>query len=559
MDDGASSRPADTPEDSGPGEENTTHAGSSKNQALKDRKCQYCNQAFTSSSLGRHLDQFLFKKKPDGIHDVEEIRRIRSGITRRQARTSTGKRDTPERGMAKGSLDSGQAGESGGKGPIRMMFNTPTWHATGVINDIPNPNQLQEQGMSRFASQSRVGSLAATDLGGRGSSTSPDTVRALELALREVLDNIKAATSRTRPRISPFEFEIQNQTFPSLCLLLLPPPPTLFTASPFPSNTSFPLDPPGQDHLNIVRQAIHAKIEQWQSDQLAAESSTNPGKSTLGMDATTIQRNAQQHEELSQRHLELAFKHWASLPHESRREAWQLEIMRAFAREAEKRKSLDDQLARVQQEANQLRSQVEKLGNCQWPREFALFPPETLPLPRDVARELDAKESQISPGSARWDYENVVAKWKRVVMHDRTMGRAGAGPASPLPDEPTSASASANADGKPRTTQPLSVSTASPGGPSPIQNPNAAQTSPYMTHESPITAPQAKRQRLMNGRHHPNTAGDQSAGATQGGAVGSGPWHSVQNVQAQAQGHMHGHQHGHGQPSTLSPTTPSTG
>ncbi|KAL4735800.1 hypothetical protein BDV11DRAFT_195216 [Aspergillus similis] len=557
MDDGASTRPADTPEDSGPGEDTQTQGTSSKNQALKDRKCQYCNQAFTSSSLGRHLDQFLFKKKPDGIHDVEEIRRIRSGITRRQARTSTGKRDTPDRGMAKGSLDSVQGGESSGKGPIRMMFNTPTWHATGVINDIPNPNQLQEQAASRFAtSQSRVGSFVPTDLGRSSATTNPDTVRALELALREVLDNIKAATSRMRPRISPFEFDIQVQTFPSLCLQLLPPPPTLFAPNPFPSNSSFPLDPPGPDHLNIVRQAIRAKIEQWQSDQLAAESTTSLGKTSLGMDATTIQRNAQQHEELGLRHLELAYKHWISLSYDSRRDAWQLEIMRAFARESEKRKSLDEQLARVQQEANQLRSQVEKLGTCQWPREFALFPPETLPLPRDVARELDAKESQISPGSARWDYENVVAKWKRVVMHDRTMGRVGISASSPLQDEPASTAAS---DSKSRAIQP--PSTASPSaGPSPVQNPNANPnpSSPYMSHESPNAAPQAKRQRLMNGRHHPNALAEQSAaGATQGAPVSSGSWHSVQNQQAQA--HAQGPSHGHGHGQQPSPSSPSTG
>ncbi|KAL4877618.1 hypothetical protein BJY04DRAFT_197936 [Aspergillus karnatakaensis] len=508
MDDGASNRPGDSPEDSGPGEENENqNQNSSKNQTQKDRKCQYCNQAFTSSSLGRHLDQFLFKKKPDGIHDVEEIRRIRSGITRRQARTSTGKRDTPERGLARGS-DTLQAGESGGKGPIRMMFNTPTWHATGVINDIPNPNQAQET--PRFA-QSRGGSLAAPEFGSRSNAGNPDTVRALELALREVLDNIKAATSRTRPRLSPFDFDIQVQTFPSLCLLFLPPPPTLFSPNPFPSPSSFPLDPPGPDHHAMLRQAIHAKIEQWQSDQLAAESSTSlAGKSGLGLDAGAIQRNAQQHEEMSLRHLELAFKHWISLPHESRKEAWQLEIMRAFARESEKRKSLDDQLARVQQEANQLRSQVEKLGSCQWPREFALFPPEILPLPRDVARELDAKESQISPGSARWDYDNMVAKWKRVVMHDRSMGRAGVIGTSPLPEE----SSNNSLDTKPRSMQPL-TSALSPGaGPSPNQNP----TSPYLAHDSPNSAPQPKRQRLMNGRH----TGAPNAGATTGETTNQG-------------------------------------
>ncbi|KAF4151133.1 hypothetical protein CNMCM6069_004486 [Aspergillus lentulus] len=334
------SRPNDSPENSpGGGEDNQSQsAGQSKNPAsVKDRKCQYCHQAFTSSSLGRHLDQFLFKKKPDGIHDVEEIRRIRSGITRRQARTSSGKRDTPERAMGKGPSEHFAGGDHGAKpreGAIRMMFNTPTWHATGVINDIPNPGQTPEG--SRFAaSQPRTGALHLPDYASRGASAKdPDTMRALELALREVLDNIKAATSsRMRPRLSPFDFDIQSETFPSLCLQLLPPPPSLFSTNPFPSPSSFPLKPPGAEHLDIVRQAIRAKIDQWQSDQLSAQSANNsPGRPALALDANMISRSAQQHEDMSLRHLELAFKHWASLPPETRLEAWHLEITRAFAR-----------------------------------------------------------------------------------------------------------------------------------------------------------------------------------------------------------------------------------
>lgn len=198
MDESASTRPTTTPEESGGADDNAQ--STAKNAAAKDRKCQYCDQAFTSSSLGRHLDQFLFKKKPDGVHDVEEIRRIRSGITRRQARTSSGKRDTPERAAGKGHLDSYAGGESGGKqrdSGIRMMFNTPTWHATGVINDIPNPSHPHEPpSTSRLSSvQPRASSMHLPDYASRGaSSTNPDTVRALELALQEVLDNVKAAT-----------------------------------------------------------------------------------------------------------------------------------------------------------------------------------------------------------------------------------------------------------------------------------------------------------------------------------------------------------------------------
>lgn len=191
--------PRDTPEQSQVDEHDQESASKSAvNPALKDRRCQYCGQAFTSSSLGRHLDQFLFKKKPDGIHDVEEIRRIRSGITRRQARTSSGKRDgSPDQAERKGPPGTNAAGSSASKSrdaPVRMMFNTPTWHATGVINDIPNPSRSTD-GPRIAPAQSRAGSLQLPDFASRGATANnPDTMKALELALREVLDNIKAAT-----------------------------------------------------------------------------------------------------------------------------------------------------------------------------------------------------------------------------------------------------------------------------------------------------------------------------------------------------------------------------
>ncbi|KAA8644374.1 uncharacterized protein ATNIH1004_008576 [Aspergillus tanneri] len=523
MDEGASTRPTNTPEESAGADDNQAQ---SKSTATKDRKCQYCDQAFTSSSLGRHLDQFLFKKKPDGIHDVEEIRRIRSSITRRQARTSSGKRNTPERTTGKGSIDSyHNSGDKSRESGFRMMFNTPTWHATGVINDIPNPSHTQDgSNSSRLnASQPRPGSMNLPDYASRGASANNnnrDTVRALELALQEVLDNVKAATMR--PPISPFDFDIQSQTFPSLCLQLLPPPPNLFSTEPFPSPSSFPLRPPGVEHVEIVRQALRAKIERWQSDQLAINSTSNlhSGRTCVSLDVNMINRSAQQHEDISVRHLELAVKHWMSLSPDARQEAWQLEITRAFAREIEKRKSLDDQLARVQQEANQLRAQVERLGSCQWPREFAIFPPDTLPLPREVARELDAREGQISPGSQRWDYDNVVAKWKRVVMHDKSMGRVGVGYANPIHDEQGNADRQRTGDEsntQPRSRPLQGPAAMSPPDPSPSQMGGAStsptqHTSPYPqndTTKSPSEGPQAKRPRLMNGHYSgngPNTA-----------------------------------------------------
>ncbi|KAF3484356.1 uncharacterized protein GIQ15_03680 [Arthroderma uncinatum] len=426
-------------------DERETSAGP-KALAVKNKQCPYCSQTFTSSSLGRHLDQYLYKKKPDGVHNVEEIKQLRSGITRRTARGGT-KQGSPEvtSGSASASASAAAAASAAGPDPhsaaplqlnssgpggkgYRLFINQPTWHSTGVINDIPNSSPV---------SQLRIPSTSLEKANRLTSSGSTETTKALELALREVLDSVKAAASSHIPSLSPFDFDLQSQTFPALCLQALPHPPSLFSTHPFPSPNSFPIEPPTVSQREIVQQALRAQILQWKYDQLAAINSPNQGPSASTSphqtkpsagDAGAVEKIAYQHEEMTLRHLELSLQHWMELSSTAQRELWHLEIVRAFAREAEKRKTIEAQLHRTQQEANQLRAQVEKLASCQWPREFAIFPPNLLPISPDVARELDQHDSRInSPESSKWDYDNLVAKWQRVVMHDRSMGRSGVG------------------------------------------------------------------------------------------------------------------------------------
>lgn len=132
--------------------------GLQKTSTPKDKNCPYCNQPFTSSSLGRHLDLYIKPhnpKPPDGIHDVEEIRKVRGGVTRRQPRTSS-KRDSSTPGStapaasdprphSKDSPASAMRSPSF-KGTDRMGLGTMTWQATGVINDLPprKPGNAQE-------------------------------------------------------------------------------------------------------------------------------------------------------------------------------------------------------------------------------------------------------------------------------------------------------------------------------------------------------------------------------------------------------------------------------
>ncbi|KAK2735005.1 hypothetical protein FQN57_001381 [Myotisia sp. PD_48] len=426
-------------------QEHDEHDGSGNARAggpaIKDKRCAYCNQAFTSSSLGRHLDQYLYKKKPDGIHNVEEIRRLRSGITRRTARSSL-KQASPESPSVHDPHSAAplQLNPRSNSSTFRVVLNQPSWQVTGVINDLPSaPSPVTQYKPLPNTLENRLTNSAPAE-----------SARALDLALREVLDSIKAAASNhPTPRTSPFEFDLQSQTFPALCLQALPHPPSLFSTHPFASNISFPLEPPNVNQREIVQQALRGQIQQWKSEQLATVTSPAQGSSISGVpfqsnsaraDADMVERVARQHEEMILRHLDLALGHWMDISPASQRELWHLEVTRSFVREVEKRKKVEDQLWRTQQEANQLRAQIEKLASCQWPREFALFPPNTLPISPEIARELGKSDSKINTiDSSRWDYENLVSKWRRVVMHDKSMGRSGQITGS-LPDQPNSQS-----------------------------------------------------------------------------------------------------------------------
>lgn len=199
----------------------------SKSTASKDRSCPYCGQAFTSSSLGRHLDLYIKEKNPkpaDGIHDVDAIRKLRGGITRRQPRGSLARRDTSTPGTPTGSIARKSPGpesvlnSSIPKEGQFVVDKTPLifhhgWEATGVMNDIPVTNGAwngtEEQDQSRGPSvqqsqsqsqqqQQRAPSRAVQrqQLDTRQRLTDAvDTARAAELALRELLSSWRAAKS----------------------------------------------------------------------------------------------------------------------------------------------------------------------------------------------------------------------------------------------------------------------------------------------------------------------------------------------------------------------------
>ena len=195
-------------------------SGTPKASAPKDKNCPYCGQAFTSSSLGRHLDLYIKDKNPkpsDGIHDVDAIKKLRGGITRRQARGSLGgRRDgstptgTPKPGSKRESMVQDSDGYLSPALPkdgfaVDSTFRNqppfqPTWEATGVMNDLPRKGNweaeaTQEQnkrpGMQRTVSKQTI-QKAQFDVKQK-LADAMDTARAAELALRELVSSWRAA------------------------------------------------------------------------------------------------------------------------------------------------------------------------------------------------------------------------------------------------------------------------------------------------------------------------------------------------------------------------------
>lgn len=181
----------------------------SKMPAVKNRSCPFCRALFTSSSLGRHLDLYIKEKNPkppDGVHDVEEIRRLRGGVTRRQPRTSSVKGEDSTHSSSKPTSLRDQRSPSvsvflAGPGHVNGTSATKTplhrakWEAAGVVNGLSPRSDGGEppSHLAKRRSNMRNVSLKEDLARKQEVMEERDRGQAAELALKEVLESVKAA------------------------------------------------------------------------------------------------------------------------------------------------------------------------------------------------------------------------------------------------------------------------------------------------------------------------------------------------------------------------------
>ncbi|KAF2209398.1 hypothetical protein CERZMDRAFT_87075 [Cercospora zeae-maydis SCOH1-5] len=408
--------------------------------APKDRACPFCAQAFTSSSLGRHLDLYIRPKNPkppDGVHDVDEIRKLRGGITRRQPRTSgkagsgtvgtSNARDSTDHGGDEQSAPStARAGqETPTESPVNAkdvhesgtFFNKANWQATGVINNLPPraPSRGGSEHPQAPSSQAQRLQDMRRDAGGtriqrpdyEGDSMwrlqeAAEMGRAAEMALREVVGSLEAAAKQVEPKLLYNDFDFFSLSFPGLCLAILPRPGTLYSPTPFASAESWTIGAPGLRQYEAMTRFVNERINRRQQHDPVP-------------DSVLFKHHT---------HLSGAWEHWEGLSESDRASAWQLEVLRSFARAQERREQLQFEIDRLHQHNRHLEAEYDRLSRCQLPREYLTHPPNTIPVPRAVMKEVNSSSANLAAAQADYNVEALISKWRSTIRASTRTSRA---------------------------------------------------------------------------------------------------------------------------------------
>ncbi|KAG5947616.1 hypothetical protein E4U59_000370 [Claviceps monticola] len=412
-----------------------------KTSAPKDKNCPFCGQAFTSSSLGRHLDLYIKEKNPkpaDGVHDVEAIRKLRGGITRRQARGSIGarkdstlstksrpssKREGPSQDDELSVANSVPRSGRNAVDSVPISFPSLTsWEATGIRSDTSN-----RQGMQNTQLEVRQKLVDAMD-----------TARAAELALRELLGSWRAAKQNVGTHSTPFGFDPLALDFPALTLQCLQPPPTLFSSTQHPTSTSWSIESPGQREFSALQAFFEEGFRAWKVTCTSAttgarEDAAHPLSGKSQEDGREMIKRAEKVardlETSVNEHLQSAYAVWDSLPAQKRQEIWILELARGVGRKHTEIENMKEQQHRLKQENAHLKMQIDQLNRLQQPREFQLLSPTTVPIDRDVisyAYEQGAKGAKcvgFDMTDRHLDISTLVTRaierWKTVITSTR--------------------------------------------------------------------------------------------------------------------------------------------
>ncbi len=228
--------------------------------------------------------------------------------------------------------------------------------------------------------------------------------------------------------------------FPALTLHCLPPPPTLYSSTPVGTPTSWSIQPPDDTQYQALREHFSTVFHNW---RIACAIATTAPKDDLSYppppanfdDASDVAQRAEAEatelEAKISEHLHRVFAQWNSLPQAKRSEIWVLELARSVGRKSEEVKTLKREKEYSIQEKADLKHQVDELSRLQYPKEFKVLAPSTIPIDGQLMNELGERGVQNNGiGFILMDrnihidavVERAIGRWKDVVKEARGGG-----------------------------------------------------------------------------------------------------------------------------------------
>ena len=280
-----------------------------------------------------------------------------------------------------------------------------SWTATGVINNLPprttsarNPRMLLPRpDLQHSPPHARADGLDGDD---------NENGRAAELALREVLDSIKRAT--TRESQEPlFDFWFFGKNFPGLCIRLLEPAVAHDPAAPLAPGT-LPSRTPTRSQYDEVHVRVLNRLGGQRALYMPAREATEKQKY---MD-----------------HLDNAYRTWESQPPQEQQQIWQNELLRAFVEEHGNRRAAGLNVESLQAQVDTLQAQLDSIRAAQplWMQSIPLPIPSTThpraaasgPLQMTITAARRLREGGLDLND--WNYERLIDKWKPVAQTERS-------------------------------------------------------------------------------------------------------------------------------------------
>jgi hypothetical protein len=132
-------------------------------------------------------------------------------------------------------------------------------------------------------------------------------------------------------------------------------------------------------------------------------------------------------------HLQQAWEVWKMTPEHQKSAQWHLEVLRAYSNAQDERIELSKKLVLAESQNNHLKIQLERLNECQQPKEFTFQIPTLHSVDEATTKILISQKADIAP-----DRETLITKWTNVVKENSKFQRAlpdiGLGTLSPGQD-----------------------------------------------------------------------------------------------------------------------------